>query len=65
MVLKTYLDDSFIMLDGTISSGITTGSAEPASGGGGASYGGGKIGLKYGTFFASSTKVLKKVCILL
>ena len=63
MVLRTHLDDSFIMLDGTISSGITTGPADPASGGGGAApYGGGKIGLKYGTFFADLlTKVIAKI----
>ena len=60
MVLRTHLDDSFIMLDGTISSGITTGPTDPARGGG-APYGGGKIGLKYGTFFADLlTKVMAK-----
>ena len=50
------------MLDGTISSGITTGHVDPASGGGAAPYGGGKIGLKYGTFFADLlTKVIAKI----
>ena len=42
-------------------SGVTTGSADPASGGG--TLGGGKICLKYGTFFANLTKVLAKICV--
>ena len=46
----------------TTSSGVKTGPADPASGGA-APKGGGKIVLKYGTFFANLTKVLAKICV--
>ena len=40
---------------------VTTGPADPANGGPGGTLGDGKIGPKYGKFFANLTKVLTKI----